>query len=467
MPNPFARTRRVAAAVLTLVLAAASPGAAQDRTAPVSRSEITLSFAPVVKRAAPAVVNIYARKQVAGGGGPFANDPFFSQLFGNILPLGRRMEDSLGSGVIVRPDGLVVSNHHVVGGADEIRVVLTDRREFDAEVLLTDEKSDLSVLRLKGAADLPALSMRDSDEMEVGDLVLAIGNPFGVGQTVTSGIVSGLARTGIKGQGYFIQTDAAINPGNSGGALVDVAGRLVGINTAILSRSGGSNGIGFAIPSNLVRQVVMQAEAGRTRLARPWSGIVGQPVDDALAEGLGLDRPMGVVVAGTHRLSPFAKAGIRTGDVVIALDGHPVQSPAEFAFRLSSLGVGAKTRVTFMRKGKTRKATVRLIAAPEDPPREALRLGGRGPLRGLVVANLSPALAEEIGAPPTADGVVVLDAPEGARRLGFRPGDVIRGVNEDRVERTGDLDAAARKRVRSWRIEVERGGRRGTLTFRG
>ncbi len=226
------------------------PLTAQTRV-PTSQAEIQLGFAPLVKEAAPAVVNIYAKRVVAVRDSPFAGDPFFEGLFRDFGTVRPQVQNSLGSGVILSPDGIVVSNYHVVGEATDIRVVLADRREFNATVILGDEESDLALLRLDGAADLPALTLRDSDSVEVGELVLAIGNPFGVGQTVSSGIVSGLARSGTAsgtGRGYFIQTDAAINPGNSGGALIDVNGALIGVNTSILTRSGGSNGIGFAIP---------------------------------------------------------------------------------------------------------------------------------------------------------------------------------------------------------------------------
>jgi S1-C subfamily serine protease len=265
---------------------------------PESPAEISLSFAPLVKQAAPAVVNIYASRVVQQSQSPFAGDPFFQNFFRD-FPSRPRVQNSLGSGVILSPDGIVVSNYHVVGQATEIRVQLNDRSEYAAEVLLADEEADLAILKLKGAKKLPSLALRDSDTVEVGELALAIGNPFGVGQTVSSGIISGLARSGTatgNARGYFIQTDAPINPGNSGGALIDINGDLIGINTSILTRSGGSNGIGFAIPSALVAQFVAQAEAGKTRFERPWAGMVAQPVDADLAEGLQLKRPVVVVI---------------------------------------------------------------------------------------------------------------------------------------------------------------------------
>jgi Do/DeqQ family serine protease len=348
----------------------AAPAPAQERVTPDSAAQIQLSFAPVVKRASPAVVNVFTRKVVQRRVSPFQGHPFFDQFFREFAgPSRRRMENSLGSGVIMREDGIVVTNAHVLKDAVEIRVALADRREFDADVLLFDEPSDLAVLKLRGAEGLPTVEVRDSDTLEVGDLVLAIGNPFGVGQTVTSGIVSALDRSaGIRGGprdgGYFIQTDAAINPGNSGGALVDVAGRLVGVNTAIISRSGGSVGIGFAIPSDLVVQAVESAERGERSLARPWLGARGQAVTAELADALGLDRPAGVIIAELHPRSPLLAAGVRPGDVVVALDGEPVDTPQAFAFRLAALGVGGRANLDVLRDGERRRATFDLVPEP-------------------------------------------------------------------------------------------------------
>jgi len=438
---------------------------------PSSEAEIALSFAPVVKAAAPAVVNIYARRVVESRRrSPFAGDPFFERFFRGLMPEGRRVQNALGSGVVVSSDGLVVSNHHVVGGAEEIRVVLADKREFDAELLLSDPDSDLAVLRLEDAEGLPALPLRTGPPPEVGDLVLAIGNPFGVGQTVTSGIVSALARQGTSpagAAGYYIQTDAAINPGNSGGALVDMAGRLVGVNTAILSRSGGSNGVGFAIPAALVRQVTMQAAEGRHTLARPWVGLGGQPVDAAMAEALGLATPEGLIVSEIHPLSPFAEAGLQRGDVLLAIDGAPVSGPAELDFRLAALGLGAEVRVEWVRPERGRRdAVIRLGPAPEEPPRDPRRLDGPGPFAGLEVATLNPALAEQLGVPYHAEGAVVLDPGPTGARAGFREGDLIRAVNGRAVRGSAELEGLAGRLGRVGEVVVERDGRRGVLRFR-
>ncbi|MAZ91398.1 MAG: serine protease, partial [Maricaulis sp.] len=311
---------------LIALLFACSPALAQDipfadsseRVVPESRSELQLSFAPIVREATPAVVNVYSRRVVQS---PFASDPVLSRFFRS-QP---REQNSLGSGVIVDASGVIVTNNHVVANATELRIVLADRREFEAEVLLTDEATDLAVLRVETDEPLPVLPFDMAGDIEVGDLVLAIGNPFGVGQTVTSGIVSALARTEVGGSdfGSFIQTDAAINPGNSGGALVDMDGELVGVNTMIFSRSGGSNGIGFAIPVEMVRRVVDTA-LGEGELVRPWLGARLQPVDGDLSRALGLSRPRGALVNEVYPGAAADEAGLRRGDIVMAVDGREI-----------------------------------------------------------------------------------------------------------------------------------------------
>ncbi|MEM7270073.1 MAG: trypsin-like peptidase domain-containing protein [Pseudomonadota bacterium] len=353
--------------LIALVLSLIAVTAAAQQT-PTSAAQIQLSFAPVVKQAAPAVVNVYTRTNVRRRN-PFAGDPFFERFFRELDRSRGRPQTSLGSGVILTSNGYVVTNNHVVGGADEVRVVLNDKREFEADIVFADEQSDLAMVKLRGASGLPVLNLRDSDTLEVGDLVLAIGNPFGVGQTVTSGIVSALARSQARrrrGQlgGYFIQTDAAVNPGNSGGALVDMAGNLVGVNTAILTRSGGSNGIGFAIPSDLVAQALELALQGETSLRRPWAGIIGQNVTAELAEGLGLASPDGVVIADIHPASPMLEAGLMVGDVIVAFEGQPVGSLEELAFRMAAMGTGGAAKVDFFRRGEPRSVSFQLRPAP-------------------------------------------------------------------------------------------------------
>ncbi len=444
-----------------------SPAMAEDRV-PQDQAEISLSFAPLVRETAPAVVNIYARRIVEQRQSPFANDPFFSQLFG-LGQAAPRVQNSLGSGVILRDDGIVVSNYHVVGGADAIRVVLSDRREFDGRVILSDAAADIAVIQLEGAADLPALDLADSDRAEVGDLVLAIGNPFGVGQTVTSGIVSGLARSGGgmgQGRGYFIQTDAPINPGNSGGALIDMEGRLLGINSQIVTRSGGSNGIGFAIPANLVRQYVEQAEAGRSEIERPWSGIEVQVVDAAMAEAMGMPAPRGVVITRLHPDSPFSAAGLQAGDVITAISGLDVDGPQELEFRLTTMGTGGVAAVSYWHDGAMAEAEITLSPAPEGEA-ETLRISARTIFDGLTAAVLSPALIERFSLPLAAEGVIVTEVQGAARSTRLQKGDVILAINGIEIRDLSDLETVTRAQSRRWQIEFVRDGQRVALRIRG
>src|SRR5580693_9344590 len=319
----------LAVGLFGLLAPGASAQNAVDRQVPTSMGQLQLSFAPVVKRVAPAVVNVYASHVVANNN-PFMADPFFRQFFGGGGMPRSQVERSLGSGVIVDPAGLVVTNYHVIADASEVKVALADKRELDADIVLKDQRSDLAVLRIKsGGERFSTLEFANSDELQVGDVVLAIGDPFGVGQTVTHGIVSAVARAqvGMSDYQFFIQTDAAINPGNSGGALVDMNGRLVGINSAIYSRSGGSQGIGFAIPANMVRVVVTSAEGGSGLVKRPWLGAKLQEVTPEIAESLGLKRPSGALVANVAADGPAAKAGIKTGDLIVTVDGVEVEDP--------------------------------------------------------------------------------------------------------------------------------------------
>ena len=445
-----------------------------QRVVPASQAAIKQSFAPVVKRAAPAVVNVYVSRRVKQIVSPFANDPFFNRLFGNKFGIPReRIQNSLGSGVIVSPDGLAVTNNHVIQGSGEaeITVALSDGREFPAKVILKDERADLVVLRLEAeGVKFPSIGFSDSDSLEVGDLVLAIGDPFGVGQTVTSGIVSALARTqiGISDYQFFIQTDAAINPGNSGGALVDMDGRLVGINTAIFSKSGGSQGIGFAIPSNMVRLVVQAALKGG-KVQRPWFGASLQPVTSDLADSLGLDRPAGALIKEVHAKGPAARAGLRAGDVVVSVDGKEVQGPRAFQYRFATKGLGGTAELGLVRQGRQLKATVSLVAAIEDPPRDLRDLSGRHPLAGAKVANLSPAVAEELGLEAEGSGIVVLDvAPNTpAARFRFKRGDIVVGLNDERMISVEVLVQALGRAPGGWRLSFRREGQVYNIAIQG
>ena len=328
----------------------ASLAVAQTRAVPESRQQIALSFAPIVQKTAASVVNVYGVNRAQRSVSPFSDDDLFRRFFGGDRFGGvprERAQQSLGSGVLADTSGLVVTNHHVIEGLTEVKVSLADRREFEADIVLRDPRTDLAVLKLRGAERLPAIDIGDSDNLQVGDLVLAIGNPFGVGQTVTQGIVSALARTqvGVTDYQFFIQTDAAINPGNSGGALVDMTGRLIGINTAIFSRTGGSHGIGFAIPSAMVKVVVESAKGGGKSVRRPWFGASLQNVTSDVAEAMGLDRPAGVLVARVFDNGPAADSGLKRGDVILGVDGQQVEFAGGFRLSLRDQG-GWRRRVS-------------------------------------------------------------------------------------------------------------------------
>jgi Do/DeqQ family serine protease len=462
----------VLAGMVMAVLLAASPALGQRREPPPSREAAQYSFAPIVKKAAPAVVNVYVRARVQTFVSPFAQDPLFGRLFGERFGLPQeRMQNSLGSGVIVHPDGIIVTNTHVikVGGAAEIKVALSDRREFDARVILQDEKSDLAVLKIESAEGrFPYLEFEDSDRAEVGDLVLAIGNPFGVGQTVTSGIISALGRTEVSQSAQvFIQTDAAVNPGNSGGALVDMAGRVLGINTAIFSRSGGSHGIGFAIPSNLVKVIVDSAVSGR-KLERPWLGAKLDTVTRELGEALALDRVAGALVVKVYEHSAAAEAGLQSGDVIVAVDGYEIADPRALYYRLTTRGIGNQCNLEVVRKG--RKMTVGLsVRAPPKAGRDDVRnLSGAHPFDGARVANILPGTAAELGV-DAEDGVVILSVQPASRsaRLGFRTGDVIVEVGRAKINSIGELEAKLKERPRVWQVVVKRGNQLLQLQLSG
>ncbi len=428
---------------------------------PDSREQIVFSYAPVVKLAAPAVVNVYVHQRVRRDS--TFNNPIFEQFFGQEFGHSERAQNSLGSGVIVAPSGVVVTNNHVIQGdtGAEIKVALADAREFDAKVLLKDERTDLAVLQIKSSdIEFPYVSFADADLLEVGDQVLAIGNPFGVGQTVTSGIVSALARTrlGISDYQFFIQTDAAINPGNSGGALVDMQGRLVGINTAIFSKSGGSQGIGFAIPANMVRLIVESALQGGT-VRRPWLGASLAEVNAQIANAAGLDRASGALVSEVMDGGPAASGGLRAGDIIVSVDAKDVSDPNAFAYRFTTRGTSGEVELEVLRAGTRRKLSVPLMTAPENPPRDIRDLSGNNPLGGAKVANLSPAVADELSISDTRGVVVVeTEAYSIARRIGVKPGDIISEINGEKVDTTKSLEKVVGKGARLWRMTIKRGG---------
>ena len=462
--------RRLALVGLVLVFGPLSAAAQDGRVVPSSPGQLTMSYAPIVKRVAPAVVNVYAAKLVENRN-PLLDDPIFRRFFGNPGGPREQIQRSLGSGVVIDPSGFVVTNNHVIEGADQVKVSFPDKREFEAEIVLKDARSDLAVLRIGDKRErFTAIDLGDSDSLQVGDVVLALGNPFGVGQTVTHGIVSAVARTqvGITDYQFFIQTDAAINPGNSGGALVDLSGRLVGINTAIFSRSGGSQGIGFAIPVNMVRGVISSAQGGSSVVRRPWLGAKLQAVTPEIAEGLGLKRPAGALVASVTPKSPAARAGLKTGDLVVAVDGQPVDDPNAFDYRFATKLLGGQVQLGIVRSGRESRLAVALESAPENPRNEVI-IQARSPFLGAKVANLSPALAEELRLDSAAEGVAVLEVADGsvAQSIGFQKGDVVLTVNNEPIAKTADLQRVAAQPTRLWRVTILRGGQKLSVVFGG
>ncbi len=461
--SPLGLLRALTALFLGLVLFANSASAEPPRQPPQTQSDLLLSFAPVVKKAQPAVVNVYASRTDKRPRNPLFDDPIFRHFFGDggkSRPGGPTAR-SLGSGVLVDASGLVVTNYHVIEGMTDVKIALADRREFDAGIVLRDQRTDLVVLRLKGGENFPVMELGDSDALEVGDIVLAIGNPFGVGQTVTQGIVSALARTqvGISDYGFFIQTDAAINPGNSGGALVDMRARLVGINSAIFSQTGSSIGIGFAIPVNMVKIVIAAAKGGGQAVRRPWLGASLQIVSREIAESLGLERPAGALVADLSVGGPAAEAGLRRGDLITAIDGQSVDDPEGLGYRLATKPLGGSASLTLLRSGKERTASVKLIPAPEIPARDPVKLTGYSPFSGMTVINLSPAIEEELSLHGVSEGVVVSDIEDGSRAamVNFQKGDVITSINDRPIVTTRELEAAVSEHRNYWKLTIARG----------
>jgi Do/DeqQ family serine protease len=469
MPEPL-RVPRLLIAV-AMILPLALPAAGQDRVVPPSPQALRMSYAPIVKQVAPSVVTVSAAKMVTNRN-PLLDDPFFRRFFGPQFGGPRdQLQRSLGSGVIIDAGGLVVTNNHVIEGADQVKVTLADKREFAVDVVLKDPRTDLAILRVQdGRERFPTVEFANSEELQVGDVVLALGNPFGVGQTVTHGIVSAVARTqlGITDYQFFIQTDAAINPGNSGGPLVDMAGRIVGINTAIFSRSGGSQGVGFAIPANMVRVVVASAKTGGNAVKRPWLGAKLQALTPELSREFDLKRPAGAVITSVTADSPAARAGLKPGDVIVAVDSQPIDDPNAFDYRFTTRALGGHVQLGVVRGGKESKIAVALETAPESP-RDEITIRSRSPFLGTTVANLSPALADELRIDASTEGVVVLDVLDGtlAQSVGFRRGDVVVAVNNQKIARTRDLERIAQAGGRVWRVTIMRGGQQISAVFGG
>jgi Do/DeqQ family serine protease len=449
---------------LTIAALAICPAVrAESERPPAGAAEMRLSFAPIVRRVAPAVVNVYSKRLVRA-----QIDPFWS-LFAAPGLSRSRLEQSLGSGSIVQADGVILTNHHNIENAQEIRVVTADRREWPATVLLDDPRADLAVLKIDTKGErLPVIGLDAEGAPQVGDLVLAIGDPFGVGQTVTNGIVSALARSdvGINDYAFFIQTDAAINPGNSGGPLVDMNGNLIGVNTAILSSSGASAGVGFAIPAVMARQVIDAALSGKHEVARPWLGAKTQTLTDEMARSFGLSAPTGVVVSDVWPQGPAARAGLHSGDVILSVDGAPVADEGALNYRIATRRPGDTVLLAAKRGGSDVQLKVTVATPAAVPPEDKRVIAGANPLAGATVVNLSPAVAQAQGVDPFLQGVLVTALGPGfAQSVGLRAGDIIRQVNGEAVTSTAGLAALLSTPSRGWTLSIQRGDQMITARF--
>ena len=477
-PVVFSKPARL---LLGIILGAAGLGIAHGRANSEKNPPATLrmadstegpsnsSFAPVLKKVLPSVVNISTSKLVKGAPQMDARmDPFFRQFFGEEgsplnVPKDRR-EKSLGSGVIVSPEGYILTNNHVVDGATEVRVTLSDKREFEARIVGTDPKTDIAVLKIEGS-NLKPITLGDSSKVEVGDTALAIGNPFGVGQTATRGIISakGRGNLGIEDYEDFLQTDAPINPGNSGGALINDRGELVGINTAIIAGgSGGSQGIGFAVPVNLAHDVMGQI-LNNGKVVRAYMGILPQNMTPEMAKAFGEKEARGVVVGDVTPKSPAQEGGIQRGDIILDVNGKPVSDSNQLRMVISMMQPGSNVKLTVLRDGSEKQVSLKLA----EMPTETAKMNSENEeestkaLQGVEVANLTPHTAERLGLPASATGVVVsvIDPASKIADSGLLKGDVIQEVNHQPVKNISEFQSAMKKAGDDPLLLVNRQGR--------
>ena len=459
MPAPHRRRIRIRSLKHALIAAfigmAAAPSDALSETAPFPAAR---GYAQAVERAAPAVVDIFADAQVRSTVFNYWFDPDF---FGRPSAQLRR---SQGSGMIVGQDGLVATNLHVVRGSDSITTVLNDRREYQAEIVFRSERFDIALLKLDGASELPVAEFRGSNELAVGEPALAIGNPFGMGQVASSGIISGFFNHGSRG--IFVQTDAPIHSGNSGGALTDSDGRVIGMVTKVALDDQGWRGIGFAIASELILAALEQYRQGRNEFQVPWLGISTQELGMDLAIASGLTKPEGVMVTAVHGASPFAATGNRRGDILVEIDGREINSKGELEFWAAAAGLGRKIPFAFYRRGTREVSYLDTRLPPETPSRDDGPVGGIGPFRDFHVSNVNPAVASEMQLDMFTEGVVVTLVPDYLRRSGIRAGDLIRELNGREVRSARDLRRIAEDQLDAWSIVIERNGELSAFRIR-
>jgi serine protease Do len=407
------------------------------------------AFTEIVSTVSPVVVNISTSKTIQRVTQPFYNDPFFDQQYNPFSETpGRWKEQSLGSGVIVTDDGYIITNNHVIEHADEIKVTLYDKRSFKGKVIGTDPKTDIALIKIK-AKGLPSIPWTDSEKLKVGEFVLAIGNPFGLNHTVTMGIVSaiGRANVGIADYEDFIQTDAAINPGNSGGPLVNIQGELVGINTAIFSRSGGYQGVGFAVPSNMVRLIVEQLRTNG-KVVRGWLGVTIQDLTAELAANFGLEKPAGALVSDIFNASPAERAGIMRGDIIIEFGGKEITNVSSLRNAVARTSIGSATDITVVRNRKRKRFRITISEFPKELSDVSSQVQDVVPDRevmaGLGVTELTDSIAKQLGINQSVTGVVVVDVEPGtpAHEAGIRKGDLIQEVNSKRIKNINDWEKA-------------------------
>lgn len=459
MPAPNRRRIRIRylkhALIAVSVGIAALPSNAWSETAPFPAAR---GYAQAVERAAPAVVDIVAGVPVALDDFEFFFNPDF---FGGPST---RLKRSQGSGMIIGHDGLAVTNLHVVRDSESIKAILQDRREYEAEVVFRSERFDIALLKLDGASELPAVEFRGSNELAVGEPALAIGNPFGMGQVASSGIISGFFNHGSRG--IFVQTDAPIHSGNSGGALTDSDGRVIGMVTKVVLDDQGWRGIGFAIASELILAALEQYRQGRNEFQVPWLGIATQELGMDLAIASGLTKPEGVMVTAIHGASPFASTGNRRGDILVEIDGRKINSKGELEFWAAAAGLGRKIPFAFYRRGAREVSHLDTRLPPETPSRDEGPVGGSGPFRDFHVSNVNPAVASEMQLDMFAEGVVVTLVPDYLRRSGIRPGDLIRELNGREIRSARDLRRVAEDRLDAWSIVIERNGELSAFRIR-